>query len=229
MFEFNHLYFEDEKHPRMKPLVANYDRPLIITVHGWKSPGGYMHTVALHAECRGYMAFCFNYGWMLAKSLRNKGIAERIVYFVDFWHRVTGQKVVGIGHSNGGELLWRASQMTEWLQGLVLINAALDEDIKFPDTLDFVHNWYSPSDHAVGFAQWIPGNKWGNLGGQAYTGLSQMVVDFNKEKDYLPHVSDSHSDQFTEPRVRDFFIPRQIDAITETLQELRNNEVTVYR
>lgn len=119
--------------------------------------------------------------------------------------------------------------MTEWLQGLVFINAALDVDVEFQDHVQFVHNWYSPSDHAVGFAQYIPWNDWGNLGGEAYQGLSQQVTDFNKEKDYLPYVSNSHSDQFTEPRLRDFFIPRQIDAITEKLHDLDNIDTTVYR
>lgn len=196
----------------MKTKIIDYHRPLLMTIPGWNSPGHYMRYYVSPAEKMGYLIYCYNHGWMLAKSMRNPGIARRIVNFVEFWHRISGGTVVAITHSNGTELGWRVADLTPWLSGIVSVNGALDADIIFPDRLQFVHNWYSPSDKAVSLASFLPGNRWGKFGAVPYDGVSAMVKNFNKEEDF-DLISDSHSDQYTERDLRQFFIQEQLNEM----------------
>lgn len=174
-----------------------------------------------HADHRGIAIYNFGYGWILFKTLRNGGIVQRLVDFIHFVgkHRA-GTRVIGIGHSNGCEILWKAAQRCPQLQGLVYINAALDGDVMFPETLQFVHNWYSPSDWVVRLASWIPFNDWGRLGATPYEGVSAMVANFNKENDFELQ-SESHSDVFRFAGLRDYFLPLMLDT---ALRAYRSSE-----
>lgn len=188
----------------MSPRDCN--RPLIITVHGWNSGGMYMKFFNPYFEQLGYKTYNYEYGWMLAASLRNGNIAKRILSFVRFAHDVCGVDSIIVAHSNGCVVSNYAAWMSPYIKGLVLVNAALENDVEFPPTLAFIHNWYSPSDRVVRLAALIPFHYWGNLGARPYQGVSPQVKNFNKEHDYELS-SDDHSDIF-QPALREYFMPK---------------------
>ena len=165
-----------------------------------------------YVQAVGATVFNWNYGWILAKTARNSGIVDRVVDFVQFMQAHTRyDRAVLIGHSNGCEIAWSVSRRTPLVVGLCLNNAALNADTRFPERLKFVHNWYTPHDKAVWVAKWIPFNRWGGLGAQAYAGVSSNVKNFNKGVG-KPH-SESHSDTYTNQKLREHFLPRQIAEI----------------
>ena len=195
-------------------------KPLIVTVPGWNSAGWYMKRFNIYAARQGVQIYNFGYGWMLFKTLRNGGIVQRLVDFINFYAKQQqATRIIGIGHSNGCEILWKAAQRCHQMNGLVLINAALDNDVIFPESLGFVHNWYSPSDWVVRLASWIPFNDWGRLGATPYQGVSAMVTDYNKEAEF-GHCSGSHSDVFRVPALRDYFLPLMLNKARKAHRQL---------
>lgn len=205
----------------MNRLDQALNAPLLLTVHGWNSPGRYMHGYDEFAARRGFVIFNFEYGWILFATARNRGIVHRILDFVLWYHDLTGQRTVMIGHSHGCKLAWEIARKTELVIGLALNNAALDEDVAFPPHVRFVHNWYTPGDLAVRIGGLIPGHSWGRLGARPYAGPSPQVRDFNKGADFPDHVSRGHSDTYSDHRLRRFYLPRQIEEIEGALDAER--------
>lgn len=176
-----------------------------------------MRRVNKHAKTAGFGYFNWNYGWILAKTLKNTAIVDRIVDFVDFYQHLTKQGIILYGHSNGCELAWRVAKRTRAVIGLVLHNAALDADVEFPERLQFIHNWYTPTDTAVGLAAWIPFNTWGDLGSREYSGFTSGVKNFDKSR--FPMASKEHSDTFRDPMVANSILPATFMEIHKELEE----------
>ena len=116
---------------------------------------------------------------------------------------------VGIGHSNGCALLWRACWVKAVFRTLILINPALDREVAFPAHLDTIHVLHDPGDLAVRLASWIPGVRWGEMGAYGYLGNDERV--FNHRFDWDGDVSiDEHSDIFRPPLLKRWG-PRIVD------------------
>lgn len=198
-------------------------KPVILTVHGFNSAGWYMHHFTPFARSRGLCIHHYGYGWLLLKSPRMAGIQQRVVDLVNLLQDFSEANgldpvpVIGAGHSTGAEVWWRASWKCPMVKGLILINSALDRDVRFPDHLKFVHNWYSPSDIWPKVSRWIPFNKWGDLGSREYEGVSTNVRSFNKQRGFALS-SRSHSDVFTSPDKRNYFLPLMLDKALQALE-----------
>jgi pimeloyl-ACP methyl ester carboxylesterase len=193
--------------------------PLLLTLHGWKSKGVYMEYYNKYAGEFDFIIFNWTYGWMIAKTLKNVGIVNRVNDFIDFYHSLTGQKTILIGHSNGCEIAWSVQKTNPYVLGLVFNNAALDADVEFGTHLQFVHNWYTPGDIWVKIAEWLPLNKWGGLGAKPYDGPNKDIVrNFNKGLTG-PYKSNSHTDTYSNDVLRDFYTKRQIAVIRSELNE----------
>lgn len=198
-------------------------KPLIITVHGWNSGGLYMKYFNPHFAALDYPVYNYEYGWMLAASLRNRSIARRILAFVRFAWEVCGRKSVIVAHSNGAVVSNYAAWMSEQITGLVLVNAALNRDIEFAPSLAFVHNWYSPGDWPLRLARLIPFHAWGDLGARPYDGVSPNVTNFNKggSRDFMLH-SKRHSDLFYREPLRSYYMPMMAERVEHETCQSRN-------
>lgn len=206
--------------PRSCAIRDLASRPLMVGCHGWNSSGHYMRAFVRPAMELGMIYYSFEYGWMLAKRFRNRGIAERLTRFANFWATVIGAPTIVIAHSNGAEVALRAAQQTPHIAALVLVNAALDHDASFPNTLRFVHNWYSPGDRAVRVASLIPLSLWGRLGACPYAGPSPRVRNFDKQNGYGPlYSSRSHSDVFDREHLRQYFLPLIVHTAKEAWEK----------
>lgn len=206
----------------MNTLDAALRSPLLVTIHGWKTSGHYMHHYNMHAESRGFPPiYNFEYGWILFATARNDGIIHRIMDFVKWYYDLTGQRVVMIGHSHGCKLSWEISQKTELVVGLCFTNAALNHDVEFPPHVRFVHNWHAPGDIAVRFSSLIPAHPWGRMGAVGYDGPSPQVRNFNMARDFKGKEVTGHTAVYRNPDLRRFYLPLQIDYISEALDGMR--------
>lgn len=113
-------------------------------------------------EEQGYEIREWDYGWkfLLGTWYTNPRIARQIA-------REVRQGDIGVGHSNGCAILYRASQMASF-GGMVFINPALDKD-KAPDCKWF-HIYHNAGDTPVKMSKYIPGVYWGEMGRTGYIG-----------------------------------------------------------
>lgn len=90
-----------------------------------------------------------NYGFTRIWNVRRRTIsqAERLA-------AVCLTPSVGIGHSNGCELLLRAATKGAALNHLLFINPALKPDITIPAHVDYLDVFYAPDDMAVVAGKW---------------------------------------------------------------------------
>ncbi len=142
----------------------------------------------------------------------NPGIAESLLPQV-------GRGDVLVGHSNGCAIWMRALQMGAPAVGLVLLNAALKDDIEFPPQLKFVHVYFNQYDEAVPLTnfpvlrRWLFDPLWGDMGRDGYRGKDPRVTQFDcwNRDDELPDLA-GHSSILAADNADDwgFFIGRQI-------------------
>jgi hypothetical protein len=118
---------------------------------------------------------------------------------------------IGIGHSNGCDILVRAARNGAKFSQLILINPALDADTDFPSHIKRIHVWHSPSDKPVQVARWLPFNHWGEMGSTGFTGYNMRVINYNKEEDFEIS-SNEHSDIF-EPEKLAYFGPIVVERV----------------
>lgn len=77
-----------------------------------------------------------------------------------------------VGHSNGNPIWIRALMMGAPAQGMVLLNAALRDDLPLPPQLKWAHIYYNDDDEAVPWAarlpKWLLDPLWGDMGRDGY-------------------------------------------------------------
>ena len=141
-------------------------KPVIIGIPGYNSNGKYIRKLWPYFKNAGYGYCPFIYGKvficailnLIANRYRTDDIASRLIAMVS----VLNQDVILVGHSNGGMLAWMVSNACENVIGVVLLNAALDEDTEFKC---WVINCYHPDDWTLKvFAYRRINSKWGRAG-----------------------------------------------------------------
>jgi len=112
---------------------------------------------------------------------------------------MTPAGAIGIGHSNGCDILVRACKQGAKFSRLILINPALDKDTDFDawETLRRVDVLHNVDDVTVTTARFIPFSPWGEMGRYGYQGNDSRVV--NHETKRLFNAS-GHSDVFNHAR-----------------------------
>lgn len=119
-----------------------------------------------------------DYGWIHRVRVRlcNSRLAKMLGSMAE-------KGSIAIGHSNGCDLIYRAAQDGAPFSQVILFNPALDSDTQFPKHIEKISVFYSPSDTATWFAQWIPWSNWGSEGNKGYTGPEDSrVVQYNEEE-----------------------------------------------
>lgn len=111
-----------------------------------------------------------------------------------------------VGHSNGCAIWMRCLELGAPAAGLVLLNAALRDDILFPSQLKFAHVYFNCYDEAVPLTsfpvlqQLFFDPLWGDMGRDGWRGDDKRVAQFDcwNREDELPglsgHSSITHKD-----------------------------------
>jgi hypothetical protein len=173
--------------------------PSVHLVHGFNIRDGGARTtdlIAPYFEKHGFTPVEQDYGFLflLGAWACNSRIARRIAKDV-----CPGD--IGCGHSNGCAILTRAADAGAPFEGLVLINPALDADIKFAPQLKWIHVYANKDDGAVKWAELIPhrlNKRWGDMGARGYVGKDARVTTVFTHQDQgleFPIVA-GHSDVF---------------------------------
>lgn len=131
-----------------------------------------------------------SYGFLLffLARFKNPGIAERMKKFVK-----PGDIIVG--YSNGALIGKMIADDGIRLGGLVLINPAIDQDVRFPKNVPWIHVYYNDGDDMVALSSILPFHPWGDMGRVGYRGpWDGRVRKFNFGRG-VPK-TDGHSDIF---------------------------------
>jgi hypothetical protein len=150
-------------------------------VHGFNVKNGGSKTtdrLIPYLEKAGYEVDDQDYGyfWLFRVRLKNDNVARDIAADVK-----PGD--IGIGHSNGCEILCDAADYGAPFKGLVLINPALDVDRTIKNNkIEWVHVYYNPSDYTVWWSKWLLLHPWGEMGKVGYWGHDRRYKSFNCSK-----------------------------------------------
>jgi hypothetical protein len=179
---------------------------IAITAHGFWDFDGVATTDRLRPflEAVGYQVQEWDYGFtgLLGVRFLNGKRAKELAGIAK-----QNPGCVGIGHSNGCALLYRAcTEHAAPFSQLVFINPALDEDVEFPSYLKHIHVWYSPHDYPVKFAGLFYKHTWGKMGQVGATRKDPRVSNYNKESELFRIKSYTHLDMFL-PEKLDYFGP----------------------
>lgn len=102
-------------------------------------------------------------------------IVSAINYFVvKRFLRLIRPGSVLIGHSNGCAIAYNVSNKLH-VKGLVLINPALDADVKFGPFIDFIHVYWSRNDKVTWLSKFVPFSDWGSMGTVGHKGDDPRV------------------------------------------------------
>lgn len=128
-------------------------------------------------EAEGHTVTMVKYGWMFRLRVRlcNSRLAKVVASMA-----LPGS--IAIGHSNGCDLIYRASVEGAPFKSVILFNPALDDDLQFPPHIERVSVFHSKDDDAVRAASWIPFSNWGDMGEEGYEGIEDpRVTNYNEE------------------------------------------------
>lgn len=134
-----------------------------------------------------------DYGWTGRVGVRvcNDKLAQIIA-------KMAEPNSIAIGHSNGCDIIHRATHHGAKFEKVIYLNPALDNDLTPGDYVKWCHVWHSPSDGAVWLAKWIPFSSWGDMGKVGYQGSDPRMINHNIEE----YIEDAgHSDLFTSPDI----------------------------
>lgn len=147
------------------------------------------------------------YGYFNRFSVRfyNDNIAQVIA-------GMTLDDSVGLGYSNGCDILIKACERGAKFRHLVLFNPALNSDFKVPFQVERVDVFHNEGDRATALAKWIPFSSWGDAGNVGYTGKDKRV--FNHDEKAL-YGALGHGASFNLPRQVGEDVRDLIDAETE--------------
>ncbi len=135
--------------------------------------------------------------WGIQTRRLNPGIAQRIAKEI-----APGDVIAGF--SNGGCIGYRAiHDYRAPAVGLVLLNAALKDNIAFPPSLRFIHVYYNNDDSAVPWAERsfkiLTDPLWGDMGRDGYTGADPRVSKWDCEATASLPCARGHSSLMTPP------------------------------
>ena len=127
-----------------------------------------------------FKSFILDYGWIpiVLANFLNFFILKKLKKEV-----VPGQ--ICLGHSNGCALFWMLAHKID-IEGLILVNPALDNDVEFPASIRFIHIYWSPKDEISWLSQFVPFSAWGLMGQTGYRGKPDArVKQFDMEVGHM--------------------------------------------
>ena len=106
---------------------------------------------------------------------------------------MTPKGSVGVGHSNGCNILLQAAEQGASFDKLIFINPELDNDFIVPEQVNSVAVICNNEDNVVQLSKFIPFHRWGNAGKVGYKGGDDRVKNYEFET----CGDNAHSDAFT--------------------------------
>jgi hypothetical protein len=88
---------------------------------------------------------------------------------------MTPQRSIGVGHSNGCNILLQAAEQGASFDTLIFINPALNNDFKVPMQVNKVIVIHNIDDNVVQMSKFLPFHRWGNAGKVGYQGNDSRV------------------------------------------------------
>ena len=138
--------------------------------------------------------------------LCNKGLADVIADLVE-----PGSTC--IAHSNGATIAYLACKMGAPFKNVILVNPALDSDLRLADHVEYVQIWYSPHDKWTGLSKYIPKSLWGSMGRVGYTGIYDYRLEQFDEEEIVGRLEDEHSGLFKSKKGIEYFLDKIINLI----------------
>ena len=157
-------------------------------VHGFNvSDSGRATTdrLAPYFRDKGFATRQWDYGWVGLVGVRfaNPRVAARLAAAVE-----PGD--IAVGHSNGACIVMDAADLGAPLDGLILLNPAVECDRKAAGQVKWWHVYYNSADGPVEASElldWLPWNGrlwgkehfWGNMGNRGFTGSDDRCRKFD--------------------------------------------------
>ena len=148
-------------------------------IHGIKTQDAERSTISfLQYLLTGFRTKIVDYGYVPAIaapiiSLLNRCVVKKLA------DQIRPRQIL-IGHSNGCAVAYALSNKMP-VHGLVLINPALDCDVKFNSGLKFVHVYWSKKDRVTWLSKFVPFSQWGSMGTEGYTGDDPRVKQWEMD------------------------------------------------
>lgn len=114
---------------------------------------------------------------------------------------MTPEGSIGVGHSNGCNILLQASEFGASFDKLIFINPALDNDFVVPEQIKEVVVIHNKEDNVVQISKFIPFHRWGNAGKVGYKGQDAKVTNI----EFCTTGSNPHSDVFVAEDFEELF------------------------
>ena len=148
-------------------------------IHGIKTRDANRSSISfLKYALKGFTVKVLSYGYI---PVLLAPITSVINWFVvrRFVKQLTPGNVL-IGHSNGCTIAYKISNKL-YTKGLVLINPALDADVKFDPFISFIHIYWSRNDKVTWLSKFVPFSDWGSMGSVGYKGSDPRVKQFEMD------------------------------------------------
>ena len=166
----------------------------VIGAHGFNvsdgGRGGFDKTYAVLEEL-GFTVHQADYGWVFLFRVRRRSYktADRIVEMT----KLIGRPCVGIGHSNGCNILDLAAHKGANFSRLIYFSPALNRSTKLAPQVKRCDVFHTASDLPTKLATFIPFSRWGRMGAKGYKGRDARYV--NRD---CSQMIKGHSGWFTE-------------------------------
>jgi pimeloyl-ACP methyl ester carboxylesterase len=196
--------------PILRSVIAgteNQIRQEVILTHGFNvRDEGVKTTDQLrpYFEQAGYYVYEADYNWtgLLGVRLCNAKLARMMAGMV-------AENTIFVGHSNGCAIGWMASLCGAPFEQMILINPALDNDVKFGPQVKRIHVWHTRFDKPTMISKFLLVHPWGDLGRVGYKGNDPRVFNYNMADDF-PMAVRGHSEVFKSP-LKELFGPMIVE------------------
>jgi hypothetical protein len=115
---------------------------------------------------------------------------------------MTPEDSIGVGHSNGCNVLLQAAEQGASFDKLIFINPALDNDFNVPSQVKSVAVICNSDDGVVQMSKFIPFHRWGNAGRVGYKGEDERVETYK----FKTESDNAHSAAFNTEGFDELFI-----------------------
>jgi hypothetical protein len=116
----------------------------------------------------------------------NKGLANTWAQWAGLLGAVNPDvQLIGIGHSNGCALLYRAVKVGAPFDKLIFLNPALDRGKKFPEQVKQIHVFYTPHDKPTRISRWLLWHPWGNMGQKGSSSDDLRIINWDMSVGFI--------------------------------------------
>lgn len=170
----------------------------VILAHGFNvSDGGVKSTDKLipYLKRMGFDVVECDYGYTFLHSVR--GVSKTTAKVIASMTRTEPEPFIGIGHSNGCNILDKAADYGADFTRLVYISPALNRGTKLAEQVERCDVLHTAHDFWTKAATFIPFSRWGRMGARGYKGKDVRYYNH----DFSENIR-GHSDWFHEGKIQ---------------------------